>query len=228
MENLAVKELEKLPRETLIEIIRMHSRNWMTLDGLWFSGVEEAFGVEAAMELDIRMWRKGSRTEARRIKQLLDLGPGLDNVIRAIHFMSWAASFGYRVEESEGRALWTCTRCPPQENRLKAGLAEFPCRPTFEACFVNVCEVIDPSIQVTCICPGRCTWTSRSMVNRSRRESCLPVRPVPLIQEGYSCGIPATKRPVSSLAGPTMSLASVSVAAVLVPRVAWIFKQLEI
>ena len=155
MDNPVSRELKKLRKETLVELIQMYSRNWLTVDGLWFSGVEQKFGLDAALELDCRMWRIGSRIEAKRIREVLHLDEGgLKSVLRAIHFMSWAASFGYRVEESEDRALWTCTRCPPQENRLKAGLAEFPCRPTFEACFVNVCEVIDPSIQVTClICP---------------------------------------------------------------------------
>jgi len=63
--------LAELSKDTLIELIRMHSRNWMTLDGLWFSGVEEKYGLAAAMELDVRMWRIGSLTEAKRIKKLL-------------------------------------------------------------------------------------------------------------------------------------------------------------
>jgi hypothetical protein len=155
MDNPVITELEKLPKETLIELIRMYSRNWLTLDGLWFSGVEEKFGLDVALELDFRMWRVGSKIEAKRIQEVLQMsGGGLDSVLRTIHFMSWAASFGYHVDRLEDRALWTCTRCPPQENRLKAGLPEFHCRPTFEACFANVCEVIDPSVQVTCLtCP---------------------------------------------------------------------------
>jgi hypothetical protein len=37
MDNPVLQELEKLPKETLIDLVKMYSRNWMTLDGLWFS-----------------------------------------------------------------------------------------------------------------------------------------------------------------------------------------------
>lgn len=37
-ENPVHDVLQNLPRETLIELIKMYSRNWHTCDGLWFSG----------------------------------------------------------------------------------------------------------------------------------------------------------------------------------------------
>lgn len=154
MDNPVEGELKELSKETLIELIKMHSRNWVTVDGLWFSGVEEKYGLDAAMELDVRMWQIGSKIEARRIKDLLNLSEGLENVIRAINLMSWSASFGYEYDMSVNHALWTCRRCPPQENRVKAGMGEFPCKPTFDACFENVIRVIDPRVKVQCIfCP---------------------------------------------------------------------------
>jgi hypothetical protein len=45
-------ELEGLSKETLIELIKMYSRNWHTCDGLWFSGVEERYGTDTALEID--------------------------------------------------------------------------------------------------------------------------------------------------------------------------------
>ncbi|MFH1351645.1 MAG: DUF6125 family protein [Pseudomonadota bacterium] len=56
MDHPALRELEKLPKETLLEVIKMYSRNYVTVDGLWFSGVEEKYGLDAAMELDVRRW----------------------------------------------------------------------------------------------------------------------------------------------------------------------------
>jgi hypothetical protein len=55
-ENPVHAELEKLPKETLIELIKMYSRNWHTCDGLWFSGVEERYGADKALEIDVTMW----------------------------------------------------------------------------------------------------------------------------------------------------------------------------
>ena len=53
IDNPVEQELEKFPKETLIELIKMYSRNWLTLDGLWFSGVEEKFGLDEALALDV-------------------------------------------------------------------------------------------------------------------------------------------------------------------------------
>ena len=158
MEHPSIAALQKLPKETLIELIKMYSRNWLTVDGLWFSGVEEKYGLDAAMELDVRMWQIGSMIEAKRIKNLLHLQGGLKDILRTIDLMTWSASFGYEYKLSGNRALWTCRQCPPQEQRIKLGKVAFPCRPTFEACFGNVIRVVDPRVKVQCkFCPpGPC------------------------------------------------------------------------
>ena len=154
MQNPALTELEKLPKKTLLDLIKIYSRNWMTLDGLWFTGVEEKYGLDAAMDIDIRMWRIGSLIEAKRIQELLELGGGLKNILRAINLMSWAPSFGYEYDLSNDKAVWTCRHCPPQEQRIMAGKDEFPCKPTFDACFNNVVKIIDPTVKVKCLfCP---------------------------------------------------------------------------
>ncbi|MDD3845370.1 MAG: DUF6125 family protein [Syntrophorhabdaceae bacterium] len=149
-------ELEGLPRETLIELIKMYSLNWHTCDGLWFSGVEDRWGTEKALEIDIHMWDVSSRLEARRIKEVLAIpdNAGLDQVMRAINFMSWAAKCSYTIEKNDGIAVLTVTSCPPQEARIKSGKTVFACRPTFEHGFTNVAAVIDPGVKVSCTyCP---------------------------------------------------------------------------
>lgn len=169
--NPVHEELEKLSKETLIELAKMHSWNWHTCDGLWFSGVEDRYGTEQALEIDIHMWDVSSRVEAQRIKQILavpDKG-GLDGVLRTINFMSWAAKCAYRIERDGDSAFLTVTSCPPQEARLKSGKGLFACRPTFETGFTNVAKVIDPSVRVSCVhCPpgphpddSWCRWEFR-------------------------------------------------------------------
>lgn len=155
MQELVHNELRRLSRDELIDLIDIFSKNWLTLDGLWFSGVEEKYGLAAALELDVRMWRIGSRVEVKRIAERFHLtGGGVTAVLRAINLMSWAPSFGYAVEMAEDRAVWTCTDCPPQRKRQQMGREEFACRPTFEACFQNLCQIIDPRVRVACrICP---------------------------------------------------------------------------
>ena len=157
MDDPVLHELQELSKETLIELIQIYSRNWVTVDGLWFKGVEEKYGLDAALKLDVKMWEAESLIEAKRIKKLFNLNEGgLEAIIKTINFMTWAssASPGYEYEISGNRAIWTCTSCVPQEKRIQIGKEEFPCKPTFEAMFNNIIEVIDPRVIYKCIfCP---------------------------------------------------------------------------
>jgi hypothetical protein len=47
----------------------MYSRNWLTVDGLWFSGVEEKFGLYEALDLNVRRWEIGSRIEVNLLSR---------------------------------------------------------------------------------------------------------------------------------------------------------------
>ena len=53
-------KLEKLPKETLVELARMYAQNWQTLDGLWFRNVEAEYGLEATGKLDLKNWERQS------------------------------------------------------------------------------------------------------------------------------------------------------------------------
>ncbi len=156
MEGPAKTEITKLSREKLEELILMYSKNWHTVDGLWFRGVEDKFGIDAALELDVRMWSAMSRTEARRIKEILGIGEGggVANVLRVVSLMSWSPSADYSLQGDGSATLLTCTHCPPQEARVRRGIGEFPCRATFETGFQNVADTVDPRVKIHCkFCP---------------------------------------------------------------------------
>lgn len=149
-------ELEKLPRKTLIKIIQMYSQNFLTLDGLWFLGVEEKFGQEAAVELDRKMWEKFAPVEARRIKETMNLTQGgLEALYQALTLMTSAWVYGLPdAEEAPGKLILHYRHCPPQDARRRQGLAEFPCKDVGAAIFEKYIQVIDPRIKVKClVCP---------------------------------------------------------------------------
>ncbi|UCG65170.1 MAG: hypothetical protein JSW12_21665 [Deltaproteobacteria bacterium] len=64
-------EPKSLSKETLIKLIEVYGKNWLTLDGLWFQGVEGKYGMDAALEIDLRMWMRQPTTEAKRIKETI-------------------------------------------------------------------------------------------------------------------------------------------------------------
>lgn len=148
--------LDGLSPETLKKLALMYAANWQTLDGLWFGSVEAEYGLDAAVRLDLRNWQRQAAVEAQRIKEVLNLGPGLGSVLTAVRYMSWQlVSPPFQVESREpGRVVFYYPRCPVQEGRRKRGKPEFPCQPMKLGLFTSVAGVIEPRARVSCIsCP---------------------------------------------------------------------------
>ena len=79
--------LESLPKETLIKLIKVYSRNWQTLDSLWFSHVEARCGLDTTVQLDLQNWEIQAVKEAERLKKALELeGNGIDTLLTIPHF----------------------------------------------------------------------------------------------------------------------------------------------
>ena len=65
------ESIQELPREKLLELCEMFSKNWLALDGLWFQSIEHKRGMDEAVEHDVNAWARFTETEARRIKEFL-------------------------------------------------------------------------------------------------------------------------------------------------------------
>jgi len=145
-----------LNKEELLKIIKMFSKNWLTVDGLWFTLVEDKYGLDAALDLDLKMWQRNALIEAKRIKKCLGLKEtGLQGVLKTLRFMSFdpAMPFEYAYEGEKEVLIWVRS-CRPQEARIRSGRSEFPCRPMGIACYEGVTRIIDNSVKVECIyCP---------------------------------------------------------------------------
>jgi len=150
-------DLEKLPKRTLIELTKMYSRNWQSLDGNWFGLVEAEFGLETAVRLDLRSWEKQAVLEAQRIKKVLKLDKGgLPSVLTVLSFMSWQlASPLYEIEEeSPRRVVFYYTRCAIHEGRNKQHKPVFPCKTMKLGLLTNISRVVEPKAAVRCLnCP---------------------------------------------------------------------------
>ena len=65
--------LQALSRDQLEQLIQLYCKNWLAMDGVWFQSVEKKFGMDEAMEHDIRIWSQFTVIEAKRIKEFLGL-----------------------------------------------------------------------------------------------------------------------------------------------------------
>jgi hypothetical protein len=149
--------LEKLPKKTLIELAKMYSRNWQSIDGNWFGLVEAEFGLETAVRLDLMSWGKQAVLEAQRIKNVLQLDEGgLPSVLTVLSFMTWQlASPLFEIEEeSQERIVFYYPHCAIHESRNRQRKPVFPCKTMKLGLLSSIARVVEPGAVVRCLhCP---------------------------------------------------------------------------
>jgi len=150
-------ELESFPKETLIKLIKVYSRNWQTLDGLWFSNVEAACGLDTTVKIDLKNWERQSVTEARRLIEALGIkGSGIADILTVLSFMSWQLTsplFECEIE-TPSKAVIFYKHCAVQEGRGKAGKPVFPCKEMKLTLLSGIARAVNSEVKIRCIsCP---------------------------------------------------------------------------
>ncbi len=152
-----MKSFGDLNREEYITLLEDAAKNWLAHDGLWFQAVENAFGLEAAIELDGRVWESFTVTEARRIMRFLkrEPGGGIPALIESLGFRLYARlNVQEVVEVSETRCVFRMRDCRVQAARKRRGLPDFPCKPVGLIEYSGFASTIDPRISTRCLtCP---------------------------------------------------------------------------
>lgn len=147
--------LDSLGREDLLRYVQVLSKNFLTLDGYWFLGVEERYGQEKAIELDGEAWGRYGVSEARRIKSFMGIREGgLAELEKALQLISFAPASGFQVEIKGNSVILSVTKCRPQTARMESGKGEFPCKPVGTAHLTAFAREMNPRFRMTCIhCP---------------------------------------------------------------------------
>ena len=147
-------EPSQIPPEQLIGLC---SRTLYTLDGLWFTAMEEKYGFEATLELDIEVWQRLCQIEAKRVMETFAIRE--DNPLRAvmsiIELDPLLAVFKPQVVElTDNKAVFRLTDCPPQKARERDGRPPLPCRELDTAIYQAYANAVDPRIKLKCLsCP---------------------------------------------------------------------------
>ncbi|MFC2045838.1 DUF6125 family protein [Chloroflexota bacterium] len=150
-------ELESLSTETLIKLIKVYSRNWQTLDGLWFGNVEASCGLDTAVKIDLENWGKQSVIEARRLKEALEIkGSGIADILTILSFMSWQLTsplFEFEIE-TPSKAVIFYKNCAVQEGRGKTGKPVFPCKKMKLTLLSGIAKALNSEVKINCLsCP---------------------------------------------------------------------------
>lgn len=149
--------LARMPIEKLLDFFFLQIRNLWRVDGLYFLGIEQKFGTEAATEIDAEVWRLMARIEAKSLRKMFEVGENADipTIISLLRRSSWALDQPFKtVEINNKRAILSIDRCRTQETRLKKGLDEFPCKKVRFGSLKNFAKTLNPNVEVNClICP---------------------------------------------------------------------------
>ncbi len=150
------KLLNQLPEEKIPEYIFMQLRNLWAIDGLYFLGIEEKDGTEAATSIDAKVWEVMGKIEARKLKEFLTITTNdIPSMMKALRYTTWALDLENKeIEITQDHALIRNTHCRVQHTRLNKGLSEFGCKPVRLGFLKAFAREFNPDIIVTCtVCP---------------------------------------------------------------------------
>jgi len=148
---------QDLSREELLSLLEDFAKRWLAHDGLWFQAVEQAFGMEQAMEMDKQAWEKFTVIEARRAMNFLGIesGGGLEALEKALNIRLYRlVNRQTIIREGENRLILKMINCRVQEARRRKDLSPFPCKPVGEVEYSGFARTVDPRIETRCLgCP---------------------------------------------------------------------------
>jgi hypothetical protein len=148
--------LEAMSKDKLLDLFLLHIRNLWRVDGLYFLGIEERFGTEAATEIDTGCWKLMGKIEARDLKALLEIRQNdIPSLMYALRNTSWALDqINKEVEVSEDKGIFRVVDCRIQQARVRKGLEIFPCKNVRFTYLKAFAKEFNPDIEVKCrICP---------------------------------------------------------------------------
>jgi len=151
------EDLKSLTREELLDYIEDLSKNWLAIDGTWFQTVEHEYGLDKAIELDVKQWKRFTIIEAKRIMNRFKIpqNGGIPALIKALKYRVYANINKQEVlDVSDNRFIFRMNDCRVQSARKGRGLPDFPCKQVGVVEYGLFAKTIDPRIETKCIaCP---------------------------------------------------------------------------
>ncbi len=149
--------LSNLSRDTLLELVKAVSANWLVNDGVWFQSVEFAHGMNDAKRCNDSTWAHFSPFEAWSIKKFfnMDEHPGLEGLKKALKFRVYAnINVQSIVDEGPDTILFRMEDCRVQSARKRKGLQDYPCKSGGLVEYTQFARAIDDRIKTECVgCP---------------------------------------------------------------------------
>lgn len=150
------KMLGNLSQRRILDLFFLQVRNIWRVDGLYFLGIEEKFGTEAATEIDAGCWETMGRIEARSLREILEIKEiNPKSLIYILRKTGWALDIPEKETEiTKRRAVFRVTKCGTQLTRIRKGLGIFPCKKVRFGYLESFAQELNPDIKTVCnVCP---------------------------------------------------------------------------
>ncbi len=154
MPNRSIHDmLLSLEKGQLVELIELHSKSCLALDGVWFQSIEATEGMDAAMLHDAHAWERFTAIEALRIKKFLGLSehPGLEGLEQALCYRFYANLNEHEFERMGNRLIYTMRACRVQAARERKGMPFHPCKSVGVLEYAGFARTIDERISCRCL-----------------------------------------------------------------------------
>jgi len=149
------RDLMSLPKETLAEMVNVWLKNYWTNQNYWMVYTEEAFGFEAAGNMDEKVWGKAGPAQAYRLKKILDLGDDVQALASMFKLTApqWVpAGFEWAITEiTDTRLCFTVHKCPMGTYRKQQNLELLPCKNFSPPLYIGMSKAINEKFETTCI-----------------------------------------------------------------------------
>ncbi len=147
------ERLMAMDKEKLVELLGIYAKDWLAMDGVWFQAVERRWGMDAAMDCDVAIWKLFTVIEAEKIKKFLSLPEkaGLEGLARALRHRLYANINEDEITIEGNTLIYRTLTCRVQAARKRKGMPCHPCKDVGIVEYGGFAKVIDPRISCTCI-----------------------------------------------------------------------------
>ena len=116
-------KLENYSKKTLIELIKVYSRLYRSVDGFWFISVKEKVNNDTALDCDLWVWERQIKSELKRIGETLDIkGDDIAAFFKIFQMCPWNLYLEYKMEiKGPNYGKMTIHKCPTLEALEKEG-----------------------------------------------------------------------------------------------------------
>ncbi len=98
-------------------------RSYISVDGLWFMKIEEKFGFDKALEIDIAVWTVLPKIQARLLKPLVKTDNPVEALRECLTTRMSLEGFRFDTDKSDGNSGFalTISHCPWHDLLVKSG-----------------------------------------------------------------------------------------------------------